>query len=229
MTTTAGASVSGDHGQLESPVETPTLTWVRVVALVAAFAWLGGAIGYFVAMPRTSDADPVAVGFLQDMSAHHNQALELSLIILDNGETPAVRAIAREILLGQSYEIGRMEQQLRTLGKDPLKRPELAMAWMGMPTPVENMPGMASAAQLDDLRAIDGVAADALFMELMAAHHAGGVHMADAAANRAKSPAVGDLAARMANNQRIEVNEMRMVAERHGIPVDLPQISQSEG
>ncbi|MBI1843662.1 MAG: DUF305 domain-containing protein [Actinobacteria bacterium] len=191
---------------------------------MAVFAWLGFAVGYAVATPRDGGTDPVAVGFLQDMSSHHRQALEMSLIVLDNGETPAVRAVAREILIGQSYEIGRMEQQLRTMGQDPIDRPDVVMAWMGMPSTVAAMPGMATAGQLDALRSAQGVEADVLFVELMAAHHAGGVHMADDAARRASSPALRDLAMRMARNQRVEVQEMIALVERHELPADVTPI-----
>ena len=54
-----------------------------------------------------------------------------------------------------------------------------AMAWMGMPTPVDQMPGMATEAQLEELAASSGAAADELFVELMAAHHAAASHMAE--------------------------------------------------
>jgi uncharacterized protein (DUF305 family) len=55
----------------------------------------------------------------------------------------------------------------------------------------------------------------------MAAHHRGGVHMAEHAAVHADDPGVRDLASIMARNQAVEINEYRQVAEREGLPVEI--------
>lgn len=48
----------------------------------------------------------------------------------------------------------------------------------------------------------------ALFIPLTQGHHQGGVHIAEFAAKNAESEFVRRLAARMARNQRIEINEL---------------------
>ena len=53
------------------------------------------------------------------------------------------------------------------------------MAWMGMPVPLDQMPGLATDEQMKQLRDASGAESDKLFLELMAAHHRGGVHMAE--------------------------------------------------
>jgi uncharacterized protein (DUF305 family) len=199
------------------------LTWLQAAVLGLVLAFLGGAIGYLVASRQgVPDADSLDVGFYQDMISHHEQALQMAAVQLASGSDPTVKSFAREILQFQSYEIGLMRQQLADWGVDPRERPDTAMGWMGEAVPVDEMPGLATEEQMDALRASEGSETDALFLELMAAHHLGGVAMADHAANHAGQDDVRELAATMARNQAIEVNEFRELAERLGLDVDFP-------
>jgi len=200
----------------------PTLSWPRIAALVVAFTWLGGAIGYFVATDRHDEPDPVDVGFLFDMSTHHSQAVDMALQTVGRGEDSLIQQFAREILVGQSYEIGLMGQRLFDAGLRLEDRPPDAMGWMGMAVPVAEMPGLATDAQMAALRAAEGAELDRLFLELMAAHHVGGIHMAEHAAANGADASLRDLAARMARNQRLEVNDYIQLAREHGIDADLP-------
>lgn len=191
-----------------------------VLALVAVALFFGGAVGFAIA--ERGDAvpgpDSVDVGFLRDMIAHHEQALVLSIEEMDNGETPGVQVVAEEILQQQAYEIGLMERQLDAWGyarRDPAGGN--AMEWMGMSMPSHEMPGMASATELDALEAATGTAADALFLALMADHHRGGVEMAGVAAAQASDPWVREIAARMARVQAAEIVEMDVARERNSL------------
>lgn len=201
------------------------LSWPRLVALVAAFAFLASAVVYVVDS-RESQPGAVDVGFYQDMTVHHEQAIELSMIELAVGEDPAASTFAKEILMFQSREIGIMATRLEDWGASG-DRPPTAMAWMDMSIPVSEMPGMATEEQVDALGAAEGRDADALFLDLMAEHHRGGIHMASYAATHAENAEVRELAGRMARLQATEVNEMAQTAERLGLdieiePVDVP-------
>lgn len=46
------------------------------------------------------------------------------------------------------------------------------------------MPGLATPAQVDSLRAADGLEAEVIFLELMIAHHLGAIDMAEAVLTR---------------------------------------------
>lgn len=199
-------------------------SWLGFAGLVLAFAFLGGAVTYFVgersdSAPEASSAD---VGFLQDMITHHEQALALAVAQIENGTaTPGgARIFAREILQQQSWEIGLMQRQLGVWGYRREDRPAMAMEWMGMGVPVAEMLGLASDAELEALREASGEAADALFLALMQDHHRAGAGMAEAAAARASDPWVRELAERMARNQAIEINEMEMARRRTGLAAD---------
>lgn len=195
--------------------------WPKVIVLVAAFCFLGGAIGYVIGQGRPPGAGSVDVGFYQDMISHHEQAREMAALELANGDNRDIVTFAREILIQQSYEIGVMEAQLNDWGYSTQNRSEVAMAWMDAPVPVTQMPGLASDAEMQQLRAARGTDSDVLFLRLMANHHRGGVHMASYAARHAQSSKVRHLAALMNYNQSTEINEYATTAERLGLPLTI--------
>lgn len=184
----------------------------RLVVLGLALAFLVGAVGYLVGVRTTDEGVPgneVDVGFLEDMASHHDQAVQLALIALDRGSDPIVRDFASEVILFQRYELGRIRNFQDEQGVAP---PEYSldretMAWMGMSTPLVDMPGMATPEEIARLEQAEGIEADLLFLSLMRDHHLGGVHMADYAADHAADPAIREMAAVMARNQRLEVGE----------------------
>jgi uncharacterized protein (DUF305 family) len=204
------------------------LSWARALVLAGAVGFLGLAIGLFVSRDRQPADDSVDVGFARDMVTHHEQALGLASLELVHGENPTVRSFASEVLTFQSYEIGVMQQTLRTWGYPGDDRPDEAMAWMDMAAvPYRQMPGMLSDDQLDEMGDARGADADALFLELMAEHHLGGLHMAVYAATEVTDDELRDLAALMAHNQALEINEYRATAAREGFdvaiePVEVP-------
>lgn len=193
------------------------LPWSRVIALVAAFAFLGGAFGYWLHRDHAPARSSVDVGFYKDMTHHHEQAVVMALIEERNGQDPVALSFADEIIRSQTFELGVMAEQLRAWGYDATPA-EQAMTWMGMPTPIDDMPGMATTPQIDELRKAKGQAADKLFLELMAEHHQGGVHMATYAYEHARTGPVRTWAQRMAYNQAVEINEFRRMVARQGIP-----------
>lgn len=197
-------------------------TWVRAVVLAAATAFLGVAVGVFVSRDDPPGEGSVDVGFYQDMLTHHQQALGVATLQLANGEDPVVRSYAREVLMFQSQEIGVMRQTLVDWGHDPGRRPDEAMAWMGMPVPTDQMPGLLSDEQLAEMDEARGADADRLFLELMAEHHRGGLHMAEEAGTEASDEGVRRLADIIARSQAQEINEYRQHAASAGFDVDIP-------
>jgi uncharacterized protein (DUF305 family) len=196
-----------------------------MAVLGAALAFLGFAVGLVAARDRPPGAGSVEVGFYQDMLTHHEQALGVATLVVANGEDPTVRSFAGEILTFQGYELGVMTQALDDWGHSPAQRSDQAMAWMGMGVPVERMPGLLSDQQIDELRAAEGSALDALFLDYMAEHHRGGLHMAEYAARRAGDDGVRELASRVARTQAGEINDYRALAERNGYDIDIDPAS----
>jgi uncharacterized protein (DUF305 family) len=183
---------------------------INLVAIVVAVAVLAAAVGYVIGNNRAlPDANRTDIGFLQDMRVHHEQAVQLSFIFLDDPGTDGdLRTIAHEILVGQNMEIGRMIQLLRDFGEPEVNDSDLAMAWMDEPVAVDRMPGLATQSDIEALVAAEGSDADRIFVQLMTAHHEGGIHMADHAASIAGTAEVRLMARQMAGSQREEIAEM---------------------
>ncbi|MBL3691063.1 DUF305 domain-containing protein [Leucobacter chromiireducens subsp. chromiireducens] len=203
------------------------------LVLVAASLMIGRVTATTEAVPSTRSAE---AGFARDMQTHHDQAVEMSIMVRDRTDDAAVRLLAYDILTSQARQSGQMYGWLATWGL-PQASPEPAMTWMHRPIPgeggahaghaagsesgvdpalvPETMPGMATRAQLDELESLSGRAAERRFLELMIAHHEGGVDMAEAVVARSSLPVVTDLAKSMVAAQRSEIQLMQdMLAER---------------
>lgn len=191
---------------------------IPAVLLLALLAGCGAATkkASAVAVPNA-----VAVGFCQDMSVHHEQAILMSQLAITHG-TPAIRAIALSILSSQSQDVGAMRGWLRLWNK-PVVDPH-PMAWMmgsstmpgmTMPSPGSQvlssswMPGMATPMEMVRLYQRTGKAFDVLFLQLMIRHHLAGIEMARAAvAGKATQP-VADGAEQMVVAEVEDIGLMR--------------------
>ena len=189
-----------------------TLIGLGVVVLIVAVAvvmnWVAG----------SNDDDPdlgaVEVGFLQDMIDHHEQALVISNTLLEANPDGDAASYARDVILFQTRDIGRMETWLDDAGYARGSPDREAMVWMGEPTPVATMPGLATPEQIQELADSTGADADRMFFDLMSAHHLGGVHMAEYAAEYAASERIRTFARLIARNQRTEANEYGAALKR---------------
>ncbi len=193
----------------------------RLVVLGVAVLFLGASLGYF--LTRRGESHPKAgsvdVGFLQDMRYHHDQATQMSLAYLQKpaaGQDPQLRTMAAEILLGQQLEAGAMVQLLHDYGQPDSNESGTGMAWMSMPFPIAQMPGMATPDQLAAMKAATGVDADRQFAQLMLNHHLGGEHMAEYAVVHVHEHDVRVLAQSILTGQESEIDELRAVVARLG-------------
>lgn len=210
--------------------------WIRpflVVAGVVGLLLLGAAGGLLIGLSGRADpAVPgpasVDVGFAQDMTVHHQQAVEMAAWERDHSTDPVVRQLASDIEATQNSQVGRMQGWLSLW--DAAALPVGGhMAWMASPThdhaggaTVATMPGMASSADLADLRAATGPQLDVLFLQLMLRHHEGGAAMLDYGTQHAAVPQVRNLAKQMLSSQTSESDYLRqLLAERGGQPLPL--------
>lgn len=176
------------------------------------------------------DESPEA-GFARDMQVHHAQAVEMATIIRDNSIDPGIRTIAYDILTSQQQQMGQMFAWLRTWGL-PQNGNQKAMAWMteGMDhsnmtaeqmdtmtlQPDGRLPGMASDAELKQLRELKGVAAEKLFLTLMIRHHRAGVAMAEAVDKASSNKQVEELAKAIVKSQSAEITALTRLLEERG-------------
>lgn len=203
------------------------LTPLKMVVLLVAVLFLGATAGYAFRDRESQASSSVDVGFLRDMSTHHNQAVVIARTALSGGLPEGVDEYAQEIIVSQQFEFGLMQATLYRYNEPP-EGDGTAMAWMGMPVPEDEMPGLASGEELSRLEELDGEEAAALFFALMSRHHLGGAHMAEAAADDASDPYVRELADRMYRGQTAEIQEYRAARARLGIglPEGYPETPQ---
>ncbi|MDX3094841.1 DUF305 domain-containing protein [Streptomyces sp. ME01-24h] len=172
----------------------------------------------------TPDTDSPDAGFARDMAIHHQQAVEMSLIVRDRTDDEDVRRLAYDVINTQANQRGMLLGWLDVWGV-PKSSSQSPMAWMGHETayPAHDgslMPGMATNAELRRLGAAHGKTAAVLYLQLLTAHHKGGVEMAAAAADLARTDQVRRLAAGMVQGQEAEIRLMAdMLAARGASPV----------
>ncbi len=189
------------------------------IAIGVALVFLVGAVGYVVGTRVTESSqelNAVDVGFLQDMIDHHDQAVTLGILGNERASDPNVRHFAMEAIVFQRFQIGQMTELLANDGLSRGDSDREAMTWMDMSSTVDTMPGMATDEQVDQLRNADPEEANRLFLELMQAHHKGGVHMAEYELEHGKSPRVKKLAEQMLKQQQAEIVEYQMLQEELG-------------
>lgn len=177
----------------------------------------------------TPSSTSAEAGFARDMQAHHNQAVEMAILIRDRSDDDELRLLALDIITAQSQQAGQMYAWL-TAWNLPQTSSDPPMAWMSQPTldgsmtgmdhgggamASTEMPGMASSEDVQRLRDADGVEAERIFLELMIAHHRGGMDMAEALLARSDNALIAPLAQSIVMLQQNEIDYMtKLLAER---------------
>lgn len=191
---------------------------IAIVAIaIAAFA-----VGRVTVGSSSTPSDTsAAAGFARDMQVHHDQGVELALIIRDATDDEEIRSLAYDIARTQAKQSGQMSGWLAAWNLTQAG-PEESMTWMTRPpitgddhthdgtahTPGDPMPGLATRQQIDELSALTGVAAEKYFLELMIAHHEGAIEMAEAVLVRTNERVVVDLATGILYSQGNEIDYM---------------------
>ena len=143
-----------------------------------------------------NDAD---VEFAQGMIAHHQQAIEMSDIEIETGESTEVIELAERIKEQQSPEIDLMTELLEAWGVD-------AADEGGMDHGGDS--SMMSEADMAALEAASGAELDRMFLEMMIEHHRGAIDMAEQEIEDGEAPEAKELARNIIDAQTAEIDEM---------------------
>ncbi|MER6524534.1 DUF305 domain-containing protein [Streptomyces sp. NPDC001508] len=197
--------------------------WVAGTAAAALVA--AGAITYAVAEDGGSGAaapgaESADAGFARDMAVHHQQAVEMSYIVRDRTDDEEVRRLAYDIAQTQANQRGMLLGWLDLWGL-PKVSAEPPMTWMGMgdmPAGKDGalMPGMATNTELKKLGTLSGKRAEVFYLQLMTAHHQGGVHMAEGCVARCAVGVEKRLAQGMVEAQQSEIALMADMLKKRG-------------
>jgi uncharacterized protein (DUF305 family) len=166
--------------------------------------------------------------FIREMIPHHEDAIAMAALALDQAEHPELRSLAAAIARTQTDEIAQMRAWYE--------------AWYGAPVPagamdaMRGVPGMAGTMGMagtagmmgtmgmgsgmggpggagpmhQDPQALDGAAPfDRAFIEQMVLHHQMAVMMASMALPRAQHPELRELLVSIIQSQSAEIQQMR--------------------
>lgn len=142
------------------------------------------------------------VRYVRRMIQHHGQALEMTALVPTRSRSAAVKRLAARITAAQQPEIGAMEGWLTRHGRAGRSGEHDHGA----------MPGMATAGQLEALRAARGGAFDQLFLKLMITHHQGAITMATEVLSEGNNVQVEEMAGDVVAQQTTEIDRMRALA-----------------
>ena len=162
-----------------------------------------------------NDAD---VAFAQGMIPHHQQAVEMSDMLLGKqGIDPKVVTLANQIKAAQGPEIEKMQGWLTDWGVPTTASPEMSNM-PGMPN-MSGMPGhdmggmgggggMMSQQDMAALQNAQGAEASRLFLTQMIEHHKGAITMARTEVDGGQFPAATEMARSIITSQQQEIDSM---------------------
>lgn len=209
---------SGDVADASDRVRRGPPLAALIVILVACMVSASAATYWWDHRPEEIGA--VDVGFFDDMTTHHTQAISIASVYTRYGTDDLFRGDAAKIIFSQSGDIRQMQRALSDWKRSG--SPGIAMEWMGMRTPQDAQPGMATPRELAALSKARGRGLDDLFSALMINHHVGGLHMAEYAMTHARTNLARSLARIMARDQRFEIIDLNRWREHLGMPEHEP-------
>lgn len=152
---------------------------------------------------ENTDFNDADVTFVAGMKPHHEQAVEMSDLVLANNPPPEVAALAERIKAAQTPEIAELDEMLEHFG------PEHSGGHGGSGTAMHG--GMMNEEDLQALGDATGPDAARLFLEAMIAHHQGAIEAAEAELADGKYKPARELAERVKADQTAEIAEIEQL------------------
>jgi uncharacterized protein (DUF305 family) len=152
---------------------------------------------------KATEAD---VEFMQKMIGHHTQAVVMTGWVPDRTSSTSIRLLAKRMEVSQKDEIDLMKRWLKQQGKAPAEHEHSA----------DEMPGMLTPEQLEQLQGAEGKAFDKLFLEFMTQHHQGALQMvADLySAGGGNETEIQQFAMHVDSDQAIEIQRMAELLQK---------------
>ena len=149
---------------------------------------------------QAADVNDADVMFASMMIVHHEQAIEMSDIVLaKDGVYPEVVELAEAIKAAQGPEIEQLQGWLNAWGVNPEEHQTDGM---------DHGDGMMTEDDLAALESADGTEASKLFLEQMIVHHEGAIEMAQTELDQGANEEVIALAQAILDTQTTEIATM---------------------
>ncbi|MEM6856877.1 MAG: DUF305 domain-containing protein [Pseudomonadota bacterium] len=165
---------------------------------------------------------PADVVFMQVMIGHHQQAVEMAMLIKDRTNSEEIVALGGRIESSQADEIEFMNGWLEERGEKTVMVAMMDGAMDGMDHSKmdhskhamidhSSMAGMATPEQMAELATLEGTDFDRMFLTLMIAHHEGAIDMVDDLLGQpgtAADPVLFQFVSDIENDQAAEIDKM---------------------
>jgi uncharacterized protein (DUF305 family) len=136
--------------------------------------------------------------FIDAMIPHHQGAIEMAQVALENAEHSEILALAEEIVAAQETEIGQLKS---------IKQEQFGTSEVSMDMSAEEMEGMSMAIDPQEL-ANQGLF-DKAFIDNMIPHHESAIAMAQVVLGESENPEIREIAGAIVDAQEREIEQMR--------------------
>jgi uncharacterized protein (DUF305 family) len=136
--------------------------------------------------------------FIDAMIPHHQGAIEMAQVALENAEHPEILALAEEIVAAQETEIGQLKS---------IKQEQFGTSEVSMDMSKEEMEGMGMAMDPQELANQDPF--DKAFIDNMIPHHESAIEMAQVVLEESENPEIREIAGTIVDAQEREIEQMR--------------------
>jgi uncharacterized protein (DUF305 family) len=136
--------------------------------------------------------------FIDAMVPHHQGAIEMARVALENAEHEEIQELSRNIVSTQQSEI----EELKSI-----KQKEFGTSNVPMEMSMEQMRGMGM--MMDPQSLAEENPFDEAFIDAMIPHHQSAIEMAEVANEKSKNPRIKELAQNITSAQKREIEQMR--------------------
>src|SRR6266545_2862972 len=150
---------------------------------------------FWLALSAAAQAADVDLSFIDNMTAHHQGAVDMAREALKKAKHPELKTFARQIIKDQTAEIGQMKKWRNAWykGASSAKSDNIPGMQMKHGAPAETRPG----------------GYDVQFLQDMIAHHEGAIEMSKEALEKGKRPEIKKLAQQIIKAQAAEIEKMK--------------------
>jgi uncharacterized protein (DUF305 family) len=136
--------------------------------------------------------------FIDAMVPHHQGAIEMAQVALENAEHTEILALAEDVVSAQETEIGQLKA---------IKQEQFGTSEVSMDMSAEEMEGMGMTMDPQELATQEPF--DKAFIDNMIPHHESAIEMAQVALEESENPEIREIAGAVVDAQEREIEQMR--------------------